>query len=51
MPSELNQRSVIDDCEKSYITPARESFTEEELYYINRVDTACIKLDCIIDDL
>ena len=60
LPSEINQTSLFDDVEKSYISPARESFTEEEQYYIDRVEAARKKIEnirsvwCIIwfkDDL
>ena len=44
LPSEINQTCLFDDAEKSYISPARESFTEEEQYYIDRVDNAYEKI-------
>lgn len=44
IPSELSQRGIIDDCEKSYITSARREYTEEEQYYIDRVDSVREKL-------
>ena len=47
LPSEINQTSLFDDVEKSYISPARESFTEEEQYYIDRVEAARKKIEAI----
>ena len=47
LPSEINQTCLFDDAEKSYITTARESFTEEEQYYIDRVEEACKKIEKI----
>ena len=45
LPSEINQSCLFDDAEKSYITTARESFTEEEQYYIDRVEEARKKIE------
>ena len=45
LPSEINQTCLFDDAEKLYITPARESFTEEEQYYIDRVEAARKKIE------
>lgn len=45
LPSEVNQTSIFADAEKSYISPARESFTQEEQYYIDRVEVALTKLE------
>ena len=47
LPSEINQTCLFDDAEKSYITTARESFTEEEQYYIDRVEEARKKIEKI----
>lgn len=47
LPSEINQPSFLDNAEKSYITPARESFTEEEQHYINRVENAHKKIEAL----
>lgn len=47
LPSEINQTCLFDDAEKSYITTARESFTEEEQYYIDRVEEAHKKIEKI----
>ena len=44
---EINQTAIIDNCEKSYISPARESFTKSEHYYINRVESAIQKINKI----
>jgi len=45
LQSEINQTSLFDDVEKSYISHARESFTEEEQYYIDRVEFARKKIE------
>ena len=41
---ECNTTSIFDNCEKSYISPVRENFTQDELAYIDRVDSVCDKL-------
>lgn len=44
---QLNHKSVFDDCDKSYVTNARETYTEEEQYYIDRVDSACKEIEAL----
>jgi hypothetical protein len=45
MNKEYNTTSIFgDDCEKLYISAARNEFTEEEKVYIDRVDAVCEKL-------
>lgn len=43
--SELNQKSIFDDCDKSYVSNARDNYTQQEQYYIDRVDNACKKIE------
>ena len=50
IPSELHQKSIFIDCEKSFITQIRENFTVEEQYYVERVDKAYEKLGNILNE-
>jgi hypothetical protein len=44
MNKEYNTTAIFDNCEKLYISAARNEFTKEEKSYIDRVDSVCEKL-------